>query len=60
MNMEITIPASIELSEEDEKALKNLTSSLYKAFCNEITGRIWFEDVPSLREIMKELREFLS
>ena len=41
-------------------SLKNLTSSLYKAFCNEITGRIWFEDVPSLREIMKELREFLS
>ena len=40
--------------------LKNLTSSLYKAFCNEITGRIWFEDVPSLREIMEELREFLS
>ena len=40
--------------------LKNLTSSLYKAFCNEITGRIWFEDVPSLREIMEKLREFLS
>ncbi len=35
--------------------LKNLISSMYKAACNEITGRTWFEDVPELGEIMDEI-----
>ena len=41
-------------------ALKDSISMLYKASCNEITRRIWFEDVPSVKEIMKEIREVLQ
>ncbi len=40
-------------------ALKDSISMLYKACCNEITRRVWFEEVPSVREILKELREVL-
>jgi len=40
-------------------ALKDSISMLYKASCNEITGRIWFTDVPSVKELMKEIREVL-
>ncbi|MBC8520687.1 MAG: hypothetical protein H8D26_01665 [Methanomicrobia archaeon] len=38
-------------------ALKDSVSMLYKASCNEITGGIWFTDVPSVKEILKEIRE---
>lgn len=40
-------------------ALRGSISMLYKASCNEITGRIWFTDVPSVKEILKEIREVL-
>lgn len=40
------------------ESLKVATSNLYKAICNEITGRRFF-DVPKLGEVVKELRGFL-
>lgn len=40
-------------------ALKDSISMFYKASCNEITGRIWFTDVPSVNEILEEIREVL-
>jgi len=40
-------------------ALKDSISMLYKACCNEITRRVWFEDVPSVGETLKEIREIL-
>ncbi len=39
--------------------LKESISMLYKACCNEITRRIWFEEVPAVREILEEIREVL-
>jgi len=39
--------------------LRELISLMYKASCNEITSRRWF-DVPSLREIMKEIGEVIA
>ncbi len=44
-------PPSLPLS------LKYSISMLYKASCSEITGRVWFTDVPSVKEILKEIRE---
>ncbi len=38
-------------------ALKNYISLLYKAYCNEVTRRGWFEEAPSVREILEELKE---
>lgn len=38
--------------------LKNAVSNLYKALCNEITGKKFF-DAPKLEEVVKELREML-
>jgi phosphoribosylaminoimidazole-succinocarboxamide synthase len=35
--------------------MKNLASQLYKAACNEITGREWFENVPSIGKILGEI-----
>ncbi len=39
--------------------LKESISMLYKACCNEITQRIWFEEVPAVGEILEEIREVL-
>jgi phosphoribosylaminoimidazole-succinocarboxamide synthase len=41
-------------------ALKDAISMLYKASCNEITHRIWFDDVPAVKEILEEIREILQ
>ncbi len=38
--------------------LEKLLAWMYQACCNEITGRKWF-DVPKLREIVGEIKEFL-
>lgn len=40
--------------------LKDSISLLYKAYCNEVTRRIWFEGVPSVKEIMEEIKEVLQ
>ncbi|RLG34858.1 phosphoribosylaminoimidazolesuccinocarboxamide synthase [Methanosarcinales archaeon] len=40
-------------------AIKDLISMLYKACCNEITQRIWFTDVPPVKEILNDIREVL-
>jgi len=39
--------------------LKDLIGLLYCAFANEITGREWFPNVPPLKEIVRETREFI-
>ncbi|MCG8606561.1 phosphoribosylaminoimidazolesuccinocarboxamide synthase [bacterium] len=39
--------------------LSTLISQLYMSFCNDITERTWF-DVPSLKEIMYEVRGFVT
>jgi len=39
--------------------LKELISLLYHAFTNEVTQREWFKNIPSLKEILKEIKEFL-
>jgi len=39
--------------------LKDLISLLYKAGCNEITQRVWFSDVPPIKEILREIKEAL-
>lgn len=41
-----------------QKNLKTAISNLYKALCNEITGRKFF-DAPKLGEVVKELRTIL-
>jgi phosphoribosylaminoimidazole-succinocarboxamide synthase len=41
-------------------ALKDAISMLYKASCNEMTHRIWFDDVPAVKEILEEIRELLQ
>jgi len=38
--------------------MAELVSFLYQSFCNELTGRKWF-DSPKLSEILKELREYI-
>ncbi|MCS7122113.1 MAG: phosphoribosylaminoimidazolesuccinocarboxamide synthase [Archaeoglobaceae archaeon] len=38
--------------------VKSLSSKIYAALCNEITGKKFF-DVPSLKEVVKEVREVL-
>ncbi|MFH1860747.1 MAG: phosphoribosylaminoimidazolesuccinocarboxamide synthase [bacterium] len=35
--------------------LRELISMLYQAVANEMTGRVWFENTPGLREILKEI-----
>lgn len=37
-----------------------LVSWMYKAFANELTGRRWFEDVPSLGDVLKGLKGVLE
>lgn len=39
--------------------LAQLISSLYQAFCNELTGRNWFS-CPTLRETVAEIRQMLG
>ncbi|OIP41071.1 phosphoribosylaminoimidazolesuccinocarboxamide synthase [Candidatus Desantisbacteria bacterium CG2_30_40_21] len=39
--------------------LCELISMLYQAVANEMTGRVWFNGVPGLREILKEIKLFL-
>jgi len=40
--------------------LKELISQVYCACTNEITGREWFKEVPSLREILKGIKDTLQ
>jgi len=40
--------------------LKHLTSMLYRAFTNELTGRLWFENVLSLEEVLQEIQKDLK
>ena len=40
-------------------SLKDLVSMLYKASCNEMTQRIWFPDVPSVKAILDEIQVVL-
>jgi len=35
-------------------------SNLYTSFCNELTGRVWFEDVPPLKDVLKNLRNLIN
>jgi phosphoribosylaminoimidazole-succinocarboxamide synthase len=39
--------------------LSELVSMVYQSFCNELTGRNWF-DVPELKEIMSEVNGFVK
>jgi phosphoribosylaminoimidazole-succinocarboxamide synthase len=39
--------------------LSTLISQLYMSFCNQLTGRAWF-DVPGLNDIMYEIRGFVE
>jgi len=39
--------------------LAELISSLYLAFCNELTGRTWFE-APALKAILTELKTYIK
>jgi len=59
MNMEITIPASIELSEEDEKALKNLFFAFGKArrLCYSLRQKYELRGEMSRSEIIKRVQE---
>jgi len=41
-------------------ALRDAISMLYKASCNEMTHRIWFDDVPAVKEIVEEIRVILQ
>ncbi len=40
--------------------LKELISMAYCAFANEITGRKWFKDIPSMREILEETSQIIN
>jgi len=40
------------------QGLKLLISQIYCACTNEITGNEWFRDVPSLKKILKEVKDF--
>ncbi|MEW5759261.1 MAG: phosphoribosylaminoimidazolesuccinocarboxamide synthase, partial [Candidatus Thermoplasmatota archaeon] len=42
------------------KRLKELISMVYRAYANELTGRVWFEDTPDLKDILDEVRVFLD
>jgi len=35
--------------------LKELISMAYCAFANEITGRLWFPKIPTIKEILEEI-----
>ncbi len=37
-------------------ALRDAISLLYKASCNEMTHRIWFDDVPAVKEVLEEIK----
>jgi len=39
--------------------IRRLTSQLYMSFCNEVTGRRFF-DVPKLKELVREIREVMK
>lgn len=41
-------------------AFKDSISILYKASCNEITEKIWFAEVKSLKAILEEIKEILA
>jgi len=32
----------------------------YCAFANEITGREWFKDIPSMRELLEEISQIID
>jgi len=38
--------------------LRQLISMVYCAFANEVTGRVWFSGIPSMKEILKEISTF--
>lgn len=40
--------------------LKELISMAYCAFANEITGRKWFKDIPSMRELLEETSQMIN
>jgi len=40
--------------------LKELISMAYCAFANEITGREWFENIPSMRELLEEINQIIN
>jgi len=40
--------------------LKQLISTVYCAFTNEITGKDWFKRIPSLAETLEEIQEFIK
>ncbi|MBA7531359.1 Phosphoribosylaminoimidazole-succinocarboxamide synthase [subsurface metagenome] len=40
--------------------LKELISMAYCAFANEITGRKWFKDIPSMRELLEETNQMIN
>lgn len=40
--------------------LKRLISQVYSACTNEITGRLWFNDIPPLKDILKEIKSELK
>jgi phosphoribosylaminoimidazole-succinocarboxamide synthase len=42
------------------KELLEGISNLYTSFCNELTGRVWFEDVPPLKDVLKNLRNLIN
>ena len=39
--------------------LKELISMAYCAFTNEITGRVWFPEIPAMKEILEEIISFI-
>jgi len=39
--------------------LKELISMAYCAFANEITGRVWFPKIPSMKKILEEIISFI-
>ena len=39
--------------------LKELISMAYCAFANEITGRVWFKNIPSMRELLEEINQII-
>ncbi|NQE44567.1 Phosphoribosylaminoimidazole-succinocarboxamide synthase [ANME-1 cluster archaeon GoMg2] len=40
-------------------ALRDAISMLYKASCNEMTHRIWFDEVPAVKEVLEEIKGVL-
>ena len=40
--------------------LKELISMAYCAFANEITGREWFKNIPSMRELLEEISQIID